>query len=786
MRRLLSLLLLFQAAVAQQRIGILSGVVCDSVSRERLVSANIRILGTSTGTSTNAEGAYRLLLSVGDYRITASCVGYRSDTLAISIDSTDMNRDFYLRVTPIPLPEVEVVGDPRDPGEQIIAKAIANKQKYLAQLRSYTFNAYTKTTMRVEADKESAKDTIIGGLLETQTQGYWEAPDRFKEIIVARRQSANFTSSQNMFAVGPIPNLNDDVVTIESNSIIGPTAPNASEYYVYKMLDTTAMDDVAIYRIRLIPKSKSRPLFDGTISIADKSFQVTSVDVHGNDAFDIAPITEARMRQQFSLFEKKFWLPVETITTYNVKLAFPGVPPILWQQYSLIYNYEINPELPGATFDRYMLTSLPTADKVDSSYWEGVNILPLTGEETRAYVRLDSIVTNSNFFVRSILWLSRAPFGLDGLPLTEFSDFFHFNRVEGAYLGAGVKVAPFSPLTTVTLRAGYGLADRRIKYSAGVEQSLESGKTWSIGGEIYRTLAYREGEEFIPRGDITWYALLGKNDPVDYYDRTGWSPFVRSKPLEPLLLELRYNDERDRSVTVNSDFSLFSRKEVYRPNPPVVHGDLRSIVFTLAYDTRKYFDMGFVEEPDNTKNSLSVMVQVERSDKDILNSDFQFIRCTGSTHGHVSTFSSGALDLYLRGEYAFETLPPQRIFDLYGSTSSLSHEGSLRTIVNRDYAGDRLATVLLEHNFGSLPFRTIGVPLLGSTDLILSVGGAWTGLSEESKTVQTVPLRTTRNAITEAGFGLNRLFSLFRLDFTWRLTERTGNNFAVTLGSAMF
>lgn len=770
----------------QQQATILSGLVRDFQSGENLASVNIRILGTSTGTSTNLEGAYRILLVPGKHRLLLSCVGYQSDTLDVEVDSAAMTCDVALQIAPIPLPDEVVLGDPRDPGEQIIGKAIDNKRKFLSQLHAYRFNAYTKTTLRVARASNGTQDTVIGGLLETQTQGTWEAPDHFKELITARRQSANFTRNQNIFAVGPIPNLNDDIVTIESNSIVGPTAPDAFEYYAFKMIDTTAMDNIRVYRIRMRPKSTSRPLFDGVIAIADKSFQVMSVDVQGNEAFDLAPLTNARMRQRFALFDKKFWLPIESRTTYTVNITFPPVPPILWEQYSLMYKYEINPELPQGTFDRYMLSSLPTADRVDSIYWQSMNVLPLTYEESSAYERLDSIITHANLFVRSILWLTRLPLGFDELPITDVSDFFHFNRVEGTYLGGGFKFTPFSPRTTVTVRAGYGFADERMKYSAGVERQIRSDKTLSVGAEVYRTLTYRAGEEFISPGEITLYALLDKNDPVDYYRHAGWSAFACGKPFEAFSLEIRYRDENQQSVVKHSDFSLFRTSENFPSNPPVLEGDLRSAQVLLTYDTRKFIDMGIEEAPDNSKNNLYANILIERSDKNIFDSDFQFTMCTARVHSHLLTFGTGAFDGYFKIGYALGGLPPQRIFDLFGTTSSISHEGSLRTIGNRDYAGDRIASLLLEHNFGSLPFRTVGIPFMRSMDFILSAGGAWTGLSEESKALQTVPLQTTRNAIVELGFGLGRLLTFFRLDFSWRLTEVKGDNFVLTLGSSVF
>lgn len=786
MRLVLTLLFfLIENVSAQQREGVLSGGVRDLESREPLPAANIRVLESTKGTTTNREGLYRILLGVGKHRIVASYIGYRSDTLEVTIESPNVTRDIYLRTTVISMPEVVVIGDKRDPAEQIILNAIANKHKALSLLQSYRFNAYTKTTFRVKKETKESQDTVIAGLLETQTEGYWKAPNQYKEVITARRQSANFSPGQNIFTVGRMPNLNEDNIIVDRHSVVGPTAPNALEYYTFEMLDTSGIDDTYVFRIRMKPKSTARPLFDGVISIVDKFFQVMNVDVVGNEALDLAPLTDIRIRQQSAIFENRFWLPIESKITYTVKFSFPPVPSVLWEQYSLISDYEINQDIPESVFDKYVLTSLPTADRTDSTFWHNVNILPLTTEEVKAYERIDSIMAHTNVFTRSIVWLTRLPLTMRELPLTSVSDFFHFNRVEGAYVGVGFKFTPFSHSTTITLRTGYGFSDKIVKYSVGIEQALTSGGGLSVGAEAYRKLSSREGDDFVTPGQITWFSLLDKNDPVDYYRLSGWSLFARTEPLKNLSVEMRYLNENHQSATKNTDFSIFHRSANFRANPTVTDGQLRSVAISLTHDTRKFVDIGLFEAQDKSENSLLARLSVEHTNKKTFSSNFQFTRYSAFVHLHVLTFSSGELDGYLRLGYASGQLPPQRVFDLFGSTSGISREGFLRTIGVKEFAGDRAASLLLEHNFGSVFFRALGAPLMQNVDMVLTGGAAWTALSGESRVLQTVPLDTNRNILGEVGFGLGRLLTFFRLDFSWRLTEKSRKNFVITLASSL-
>jgi outer membrane receptor for ferrienterochelin and colicin len=67
--------LLFSPALAQKQ-GAVLGTVRDSKTREPLVGVTIQAEGTSLGTTTDAEGTYRLEVPTGSYNLRATIVGY--------------------------------------------------------------------------------------------------------------------------------------------------------------------------------------------------------------------------------------------------------------------------------------------------------------------------------------------------------------------------------------------------------------------------------------------------------------------------------------------------------------------------------------------------------------------------------------------------------------------------------------------------------------------------------------------------------------------------------------
>ena len=221
--------LLFHSAQAQPVI-MLKGLVLDSATGQPLPSATLRVLNSSKGTATNAEGAFQLALEPGRQIVAASFIGYVSDTVSVVLAPETAPHTFLLRPSVIPLPDIVAYAEERDPAEEIILKASQKKHAALSELRTYQFKASTKTTVR-SVSRKNAADTIVACVFETQSEGYWKFPDLFKEILTARRQPLSLDRRINTFTVGHLPNFNDDRVSIESYSVVGPTAPDALEYY---------------------------------------------------------------------------------------------------------------------------------------------------------------------------------------------------------------------------------------------------------------------------------------------------------------------------------------------------------------------------------------------------------------------------------------------------------------------------------------------------------------------------------------------------------------------------
>jgi len=108
------LLLLFGTIIYAGTTGKIAGKIFDKSTGEALIGANILIVGTSIGASSDLDGNYFILnIPPGEYQIKASVIGYSSFTIQkvrVSIDQTT-KIDFELNPESIELGEVLVTAE---------------------------------------------------------------------------------------------------------------------------------------------------------------------------------------------------------------------------------------------------------------------------------------------------------------------------------------------------------------------------------------------------------------------------------------------------------------------------------------------------------------------------------------------------------------------------------------------------------------------------------------------------------------------------------------------------
>jgi hypothetical protein len=760
----------------------ISGHVYDAGSGNALSGATVQIVDAGRATSTNKDGEFRLLLEPGDYRLKISHIGYYSKWEDVSLDVAAVDLTISLPPAVIELSDLVVRSRAYDPAQAIIVEAIKRKQDILRRLNDYSFDAYSKLVVWDESKEDSSEILLI---TETQSRSHWEYPDRYKEILMARRQSANLPAEANMVVVGGVLDFNKNRLNIADWQVVSPTATDALNHYNYYLVDSTMIDDRKVFQLDVEPKNNLRPLVVGRIEIADSTFDVIGVDVGFNQALDTPILDSIRYYQRSALFSEQYWMPVEIGFDALVTFNLPLVPsPLRVDFVASLHSYSFEAGHPKGTFDQYVIEVAEDADDIDSTAWVGRQRLTITRAELEGYRRIDSLEKIPEPIYKRVLTGVGA-----AVAMVTFGNYewFHFQRVDGPYAGLSLSLEPHKRLMT-WLASGYGFDSDYWQHRYGLRYRLWEKYRLEVGAEYRRQIVARE---IMGKGwyDPTFEALFFKSDPFDYYREEGFSLFANARVVDHVDLTLKYRDYDQSTESVNTDYAFFNRDRKYRDNPVIADGHLRAVSAELTYDSRRlWLNKGEeirVDEPQYT----AVTVGVSNSSPDMLDSDYDFRKYWASLVRRQRVPALGMSNFTLMAGSATRALPPQEYYTIGFDDPFATTMHAFLTTSDSLFYGNRILVAHWVHDFGRALWRQSRIPLVEDIPFtVTAYGGAfWTDFVNHTCRCGDELLPTAPTAYSEVGFSIGNLTPFIwplnlAVHFTWQLSDYPTSDFTILLG----
>jgi len=785
---------------------VIEGAITDRNSQIPLAFANVQVLNTSLGTSSNSDGRYLLRLAKGNYKLVASYIGYNSDTISLSVNM-NIPINFKLSPTTINLAEVTVL--PREnPANAIIKMAIKSKNERNSKLNSYQFNAYTKGVIKSTTDisansggigiglgEKDTADLKITGILENESVGNFQKPNNYKEEIVAQKQSANFPSSINMLTGGRvIQNFYSDDIQFFGKELVGPISDNALDYYYFSLIDTLAIDNKNVFLIHFEPDYKPNPGFIGDIYIIDSTFNLLKLDILLNDAANPGGIfSKVNIIQQYLPYANSIFMPID----YRLYISgnILGMAKFGFDIESVLYNYNINPKIDDDYFDMVILKILPDASKMDSSYWKNNQKIPNSLEEIAAYNRIDSVEAIPKTFSDNFSWLSNYTWLSDNFSTVGTLSFYHFNKVEGHTLNGGIYYYDSMEKRLYSaLNFSYGFADKNFKKSISASYLLGKYRTTNVTFEAFDNLksSFSESDDY---GELlsTITSLFLHEDFRDYYYSHGFNFNITGAVLPILDLGIGFSNRTDKNSFVNTEFSFFKKDIFYEQNRPILEGKIVTFSTNFKLDFRKFIEDGFFRRrASQGKSFYTLDGEAIFSNNSILASNLDFQIYKLNLFVNINSFKSTKYILEAKGFYASNAIPYQFMQAIPGNVTSLGKDFSFRTVNIFSSLGDRVFTITSQYQFNDEIFKMLRIPFIENARLNLDAhfNIAWLSILEESKIANLASFQNNYpqfiKPLFEIGFGIGHQIIPLKIEFTWRLNHREENSFVIGINSFAF
>ena len=418
---------------------VITGRIVDSKTKESVVSASVRLLGTSKGTYANREGIFKLPgVNKGD-KLKFTAIGYQSETVVIS---NETNLDIKLVPESVKMSEATVTDEIAV--EEIIKRAVANKEANQKKIKTVEQSLFSKVKVELGGalyefenplpgteDKELERDLWENIIAETYSKSYKDFEKRIsKDVIIKRRNTANFKPEYNLISLSSFVNFYADEIGINNTRFTSPLSKDALDEYEFKLISRELYDDKFIYVIEFKSISNVYPGFVGTMSILEESYELTYIKAKPTSDDLIEFISNIEFEEKFEKMNSDYWYPTLLNTTGQLKVElisgmfdFTATASAM----TVVEDLKINQPLPDSIYNNpeRRVIAAPDADSAASEFWANSSLINTTDKEREIYTKTDSLAME----FAALDSVREGSFNFDYAP------YLRLNRVDGFTLG---------------------------------------------------------------------------------------------------------------------------------------------------------------------------------------------------------------------------------------------------------------------------------------------------------------------------------------------------------------
>ena len=779
--------------------GTLSGFVYDAETQESLPYANIIVEGTSKGTYTASDGSYSMELDTGNVRIRYRFISFRDTVIQFNIQAgKEIQRDVYLKPD---LASMEVT---------VNADRVARKVQELARLRdqqnsnlnSYKAEVYKLAILsNVEEDfnYERAEPDELEPIAFSERKSeirYTSDPERYSETLEANRASDNFFSEYDFFSTGGAPlNLNSDEVKLsilsEGMTVVGPISDKAGRFYELYDEEADSSWPEGTIEIYFEPKKDNLPLFEGQVWYDEERSVILGIDVTLNEYAETNSgtfkISDLRYQQSYKKVED-FWLPEKT--ELSAVLQFLGSKDRIYYHDEWTWdNYELNPRsIDPQQIELNTTNILPDAHKRSQVYWdtlanrdqnENVRLLDEAKgyEEDRALVKVGMSAMRTFF---------RLPYQLERFYMTNISDIYHYNRVEGNYLGLGVRT-PVHPDYEYRAIGGYGFGNQSWSYELSGYHFFGNSFVAPEGSYHKHTLPQYQDYEYnrtpldFFEARQTMYALTTGTSGNNFFEREGFEAGLRFRFGTESFFRTLYLDETHRSLSATSEISLFGEgatPEEFANNHPIYpaqEGTVKGLYLHLHHDTRQYLRTQFLRDYNIREFGWLTDAVLEKGISS-WGSDFDYNRYRVGLKFYWPVFSAHFFQTDVIVGASDSDIPNQRLFTYNGYVlDDYVRYKPFNTIDYREPLGNRISLIKLRYKFGSSLTRSIPINFIQKSGIKISTV-LTAGVVDQTSSLEPLLPYSGSQAQAEIGIAASKIFGVLYAEVSKKLYGKYGNS----------
>ncbi len=806
----------------------IEGVVVDSIAGDSIPFANISVVGTTQGVSTDENGRFSISLRSPNAQLKITYVGYQDkiqavrlgekQTLVIKIASA--NRQLNEVVV-----RVEKYRNRNNPAVDLVRKVIDKKeQNQLSKYEYYQYHKYERLELDLANVSEALQDRKITKNINfffadtdtTSVKGksllpaylgenayevyHRKSPNTTKEIHLGNKHS-NIGSlfddkgmNQYLNHLYIEANIYDNEILVFKKPFLGPLSPIAPTFYRYYIIDTVIVEGKRCVNLGFFPRSKTDLTLEGNLYITDDSlYALRKVTFGVPKNVNVNYINAFKVTQNFDPMPDGTWIKTRDQITLDFGVGSSQNGKSIYGKRNIQYSsFVFNQPIENNVFLGIgTTTKLNDFKEKDSIFWKKNRTIGLSSKENNIYQKADSLIQVPDFK----LFMKWKHFWITGYWQTknvEFgpvASFYSFNDLEGGRIRiSGRTLHDWNNRLRFEGYGAYGLRDKKWKYNAALTYQLNKEPFGNCPQNAFKIWSYDDvevpGQNLENRAADNWLLSFrrGKFDKMYYKQAYGLSytneqmnglyfntglQYRRLTPAGSLTFTRNITDSNS-TINVNniSTNEGFLRLR-YAPNQEYFQG--------ATYRSRIYNKYPIFEAKITAGTSTDA-AGVKNNYQEVNLSVFKrfFIAPIGHT------------DFMMQGGRVFGKNISYPMLQTFAANQTLFYEQFSYNQMNYlEFISDKFISVNIEHSFDGFFFNKI--PLINKLKLreFVTFKGVYGGLDaandpNKNNTVYAFPTdNATGRSLTsnfkkapymEASIGIGNIAKSVRVDFIRRLS----------------
>ncbi len=798
---LLTTCFIFVVLFASAQRKVLSGVVKDSHSEERIPFASIHFKNTSIGKQADSSGSFSFQLSNWPSdTLEISCVGYRPYFIFINKNKDSILADIMMeRGTFNEGAQVKVKVNK---GLLLWRKIVQHKpdndrfrfdnfsyelnNKLELDLKNINFEKFGKfkplrpisNLINQNIDTAEGLKYLPAFLTETISGYYYQKkPLKRREIIKAVNINGvkNESVSKLLGGMDQVVNVYNNFMTVFDKQFIGPLSDNGDFYYNYRVVDTQVINNNRFYHLVFTPRRTGSDTFEGDCWVQAGNFAIQKMNLRLGKEANVNFLEHLSLIQEYSMINDSTWFLSKDKFVADISPAGKDKPGFIGRKTTTYRNVVVNDtsvtnELSKNKIHEEIIT-LPGANEKDKAFWIAARHEPLSKTEGSIIRMIDTLTNAPVFqkFTKTIGFIGTGYRDIGNFEIGPWYNWITSNGWEGFRVRFDIGTNKyFDKKFKFHTYLAYGFADKKMKGLAEVFYLPAKSP------RMYLYVSYKNDLDFGQNyfGEVTsdnFFALAVRKNNVPVKNIK-----VNEKKLEFFKEMTTWMSNR---LTITHTSTIPLRNLLPLDSFKTTHGNpLTSFEVSLKFRfawLERFLESHFYRSSLGSPYPIGE-INISHGYSGIFKSSYNYTKVNASISGNLKVPPYGNISWYVFGGKTFGALP-YTILDIAPGNELYYYNKYAYNMMNRwEFIHDQYSGINIEHNIGNGIFRWF--PKLKFRQF-WTAKTLWGSLSPSNKALNFKEGYTFQSldgkTYLELGTGIDNILHVFRIDLIWRVLPST-------------